>query len=627
MDIYLQELAKAGISSATKFLLEKVLAYLSDRKYQLGKELIKELLREDNYERFLKKHVSRNIKVRTIHSSEKDVFLNDIYHALSIIDIDEKVDTKIEDGYFLENNNLTNIIGLAGQGKSTILRKLFIEQLKHGEKIPFFIELAKVEESGILKQIESIFIDCGINTTEEKIENLLSSGKVLLLLDGFDEVSPLYRKQTINEIISIHRKNESQIITTTRPDTEICHEANIINYNVKKLTKQDIFAILKKLNSSSSHLDEELLPKIHKILSENKKLTQVMNSPILVTLFYICYPLLDKIPRNAVDFYENLFATLYRRHDKVKNIERYKNSSISYIKAYEVFCALSFISLYNEQGSFNELSLHNCVEESMKVSSLDTEKNIPEKVAKDFINVTCLIQKDGYDRFVYLHKSVQEYHASQFIKNMNTEKKKKLYIKIADEITENNKFSNVVKFLLSTDEDDVVSNIILPLCERFGIDKWGSATDEDVENILLEITEKARMDLYANDESDRAIVRLTLERTKYFWISNFKENKENKETSFYDSIGRFVINMILSEKSNFYTKNLDSLSIPYGRKGVVGDDHTIKMSHFIKVTGLIHDMINPMKERIADIHNEIYIKNKKKLELKNKNLEKYLDFL
>lgn len=625
MDVYLQELAKAGISTATKFLLEKVLGHLSEKKYAAGKELIEELLIDDNYTNFLTKHVSRTIKIRTIHSSDKDIYLNDIYHALSIINVGSKESIKIKDGYYLENDSLNNIIGFAGQGKSTILRKLFIEQLKNGEKIPFFIELSKAEKSGILKQLESILIDCGIKTTEDKLDNLLSSGRIMLLLDGFDEVSPSNRKQIINEIISIHRRHGSQIITTTRPDTEICHEANIINYNVLKLKKTDILAILKRLNSSSSHIDEELIPQINKILSENQRLAEVMNLPILVTLFYICYPLLDKMPRNSVDFYENLFATLYLRHDKVKNFERHKSSSVSYTKAYEVFCALSFMSLYNEQGSFNELSFYNFVEKAMQVSGLDTEKNKPEELASDFVNVTCLIQKDGYDRFVYLHKSVQEYHASEFIKNMNTEKKEKLYEKISGELIKNNKFSNVVSFLSSTDEDDVISNIIIPLCETVGIDKWDSLTDVEVENLILEIMSESSIEFIKIEKrNSTSITRVTAERDRYSWLSIF--NKGNN-SPLDDGIVDDIIDLILKKGNGFNTDDLDSSSIPYRINEEERDDKSIQTNKFIKATGIMPDLIIEVKKSTSYIFNSIYKKNKEQLAIKNKSLEKYFDFL
>lgn len=625
MDIYLQELTKAGISTATKFLFEKVLTYLSEKKFSAGRELIEELLINENYTNFLTKHVSRTIKIRTIHSSDRDVYLNDIYHALSILNIENRENIKIKDGYYLDNNNLNNIIGFAGQGKSTILRKLFIEQLKHGEKIPFFIELNKAEKSGIMKQLESILIDCGIKTTEDKLDNLISSGRITLLLDGFDEVSPSNRKQIIDEIISIHRRHGAQIITTTRPDTEICHEPNILNYKVQKIRKSDILSILKKLNSSSSHIDEELIPKLNKILSDNTKLTEVMNLPILVTLFYICYPLLDKMPRNAVDFYENLFATLYLRHDKVKNFERHKSSSVSYTKAYEVFCALSFMSLYDEQGSFNELSFYNFVEKSMKVSSIDTEKNKPEELASDFVNVTCLIQKDGYDRFVYLHKSVQEYHASEFIKNMNTEKKEKLYDKIKNELTVNNKFSNVVNFLLSTDEDDVISNIILPLCETNGIDKWDSLTDSDLENLITEVMNGSKIELLKRPEmSSTNITRVFLGGYKYSWISIFKKGKNNNPLNY--GVASDIIDFILNKGSEFDTDILDSLSIPY-KTNSEDDDISIKSNDFIKATGIMPELIEETKKSTREIFNNIYKKNKDQLSIKNENLEKYFDFL
>lgn len=630
MDPYLQELAKAGISSATKVLLEKTLTFLSDKKFNKGKELIEELLVDDNYTNFLTKHVSRTIKIRTIHSSEKDVYLNEIYHALSIRNMESNQTIKIKDGFFIENENLNNIIGFAGQGKSTILRKLFIEQLKHGEKIPFFIELNKAEKSGVLKQLELILIECGIKTTEEKLENLLSSGKIILLLDGFDEISPSNRRPMIDEIISIHRKNNVQIITTTRPETEICHEANISNYKVEKLKRADILAIIKKLNSSTNYFNDDITSKISGILSENQRLIGVMNLPILVTLFYICYPLLDKMPRNAVDFYENLFATLYLRHDKVKNLERHKSSDVSYAKAYEAFCALSFMSLYDNQGSFNELSLYNFVERSMDVSSISKEKNPPEKLVSDFINVTCLIQKDGYDRFVYLHKSVQEYHAAEFIKNMSIDKKEKLYKRMIIETIENNRFSNVISFLSSIDEDNFISNLTLPLCEELGIDKWDSPSDEKALALIMEISDFSSIELVRFKERDNVTsLGISLSSNKYSWLATFTSSDRVRSN---ESVIDTLLNNVLIKTNGIDPDILDSKSIPYGHseenKGFSHEGkQTIPTNDVLKALSLYDELIEPVKKAMQETFDNLYKRNKNKLETKNKNLETYFDFL
>ena len=132
------EIIKIGVAEAAKAIFKKVLD--SDWLPDLikGKDIVEQLSSLDVHSDYIVKHVSRAMKMRTIHSSEKDVMLNDIYHPLSITH--EKKSLKIDDGFYISDNNITNIIGFAGQGKSTILRKMLIESIKNGDKIPFFME-------------------------------------------------------------------------------------------------------------------------------------------------------------------------------------------------------------------------------------------------------------------------------------------------------------------------------------------------------------------------------------------------------------------------------------------------------------------------------------------------------
>ncbi|EPM0602086.1 TPA: NACHT domain-containing protein, partial [Klebsiella pneumoniae] len=78
------EIIKIGVAEAAKAIFKKVLD--SDWLPDLikGKDIVEQLSSLDVHSDYIVKHVSRAMKMRTIHSSEKDVMLNDIYHPLSI---------------------------------------------------------------------------------------------------------------------------------------------------------------------------------------------------------------------------------------------------------------------------------------------------------------------------------------------------------------------------------------------------------------------------------------------------------------------------------------------------------------------------------------------------------------
>ncbi|HIE4544863.1 MULTISPECIES: NACHT domain-containing protein [unclassified Providencia] len=642
MDPISAELVKIGVGVTTKLALESAIKSLSAKKWPFGKSLLEELLQDENYTEFLSKHVSRTIKIRTIHSAERDVYLNDIYHPLSIYETKEHDNDHgslpVNDGFILDNNKVNNIIGFAGQGKSTILRKIFIEKIKNGRTLPFFIELHKAEKSGILKQVEMILLDCGLSVDEKKIRELVACGKVSLLLDGFDEIDPSKRKEVLGEILSLNKKYELQIITTTRPETDICHEPNIVNYRVKKLRKKDILSILKKLNTKNQSTDESFLTRIASTLKQNEDLVSVMNLPILVTLFHVCYPYLDRMPSNAVDFYSNLFMTLYLRHDKVKNYERFKSSNVSHVQAYSCFCTLSFISIYENALNFNEISLNKYIENAMKMNSLDIREHQPEKLASDFINITCLIQKDGYDKYVYLHKSIQEYHASEFIKNSSIDKKEHFYKLLLNDLSGERRFANIVDFLSSSDKENVIKYILLPLCESNGVDKWGNPNNIIIDSIFEEISSNSLITISGDIDDDTQLhqeIRVVSYRSvsdKYRWMTVFLSNEE--KNSFRSPVYEFFSNLLFNDLTitdSITLQKCKENDIPIigstaFRKMIFNDSEEITALKLIKLSGNSIYVKDRMRNFIMSLHDKLYKKNKDKINNINDSINDFFNF-
>lgn len=495
MDPIAAEILRIGISETATAIFKKVLSKNWIEEYKKGRGIIEQLTSIDVHSDYVVKHVSRAMKMRTIHSSENDVMLSDIYQPLMIYH-DEK-ELKVGDGFLLSDNNITNIIGFAGQGKSTILRKVLLEAIKVGEKIPFFMELRKIEKNGIVNSLLKVLDELGINATEEGLIALLKSNNVVLLLDGFDEISSSMRERMLEEIVFLNRNYNLQIITTSRDGTEVCTESGIINYKVKRIKRSDIISILKKL-SLSREVEQDTLTQIFSMLKEKNTLVETMNSPLLVTLFYICYPHLDSIPNNAIEFYSKLFTTLYFRHDKIKNYKRERKSSITPSEAFNSFCALCFKSLYDNRQDFTHHSILQYTKQSLSLCGIDGCK--PEDMAYDFIDITCLIQRDGYDRYVFLHKSIQEYHAAEYVKSLSLDKKAIFMSAILKSIQSESKLSATARYLYEIDKENTFNLLCKPLCEEAKIDKYPENKQALIESIYNELTDGVKISLSKKPE-------------------------------------------------------------------------------------------------------------------------------
>lgn len=90
------------------------------------------------------------------------------------------------------------------------------------QRIPFLIPLRDFQE-GTLPDLSELpkLIGKGVGTPpEDWVENLLKSGKALLLIDGVDEVPPQYRGKIRDEITAIvnHYHEDNLLVLTTRPE-------------------------------------------------------------------------------------------------------------------------------------------------------------------------------------------------------------------------------------------------------------------------------------------------------------------------------------------------------------------------------------------------------------------------
>ncbi|ETX11408.1 hypothetical protein MUS1_11180 [Marinomonas ushuaiensis DSM 15871] len=610
MEAVTTTLTMVALKQTVTYLTKKLLDTVWDHDTEAGKELLKQLSEDYTTHTYVDKYVSRQMKMRTLHSAESDVYLDEIYTPLKLKMQSNGDEIIVTDHTTLTFSNIINIVGLAGQGKSTILRKLFLEEMKNGKRFPFIIELRRVENGSILDYFKEQLIDIGLSFSDGDVELLLQSKKIVFMLDGFDEIASINRLRLLNEIIQLKTRFNCNVIVTTRPDTEICNEPNITNLRVMNLKKNDIIAILSKLDKKNN------LSELPELITNNIPLQETLITPILVNLLYVCYPYLDIVPENIIDFYDKLFITLYSRHDKIKNFNRERNSKTSSIDANNIFNAFSFDSINKGALDFTEESLYNHLKSAIKLNQISLEDI--EKIQKDFINITCLIQKDGFDKYVYLHKSVQEFHAAKFIASLPHKHKGKFYKKLAEVVDIEDKFDNVLQFLKKIDTDDYNSLLVI---EYFNLnkltqleyDKKNKIIDDIIRKIL--ISKKINFNIF-DGVYDCDTMEVIANKNLLSTLSLFKEGrrmfKYEAEEIFFDHLFENVSINLKQQKFSMKKLEIPEL-MAIEKKSKIntreGDlDNTISVSAFdyLQASGGYEEFSNIIKTEIIQFYSDIY---------------------
>lgn len=137
------------------------------------------------------------------------------------------------------------------------------------------------------------------------------------------------------------------------------------------------------------------------------------------------------------------------------------------------------------------MKIYEHLKNAIKLNSIP-ESSI-ENIQRDFINITCLLQTDGYDRFVFLHKSIQEFHAAKFVAALPYEHKVKFYDKVLDLIEIEDKYDNLLLFLKNLDRNNFERLLIINYFNKIRLNHLET---ERKQQVLEDLTKKIIKDKY-----------------------------------------------------------------------------------------------------------------------------------
>lgn len=436
-------------SALTLALITKALTPLIKDIYNEAKGEVKKSLSKWNATNFPKKLASK-IKqidtVRTIWSPEENVSLRKFYYPCKIISrsgINLNTE-KISD----LGNDCIIIQGIVGQGKSIFMRYLALQEItsEENKRIPLFMELRKVSKSTSLPSlIKKTLSNYDIELDESTFNYLLSSGKIVLLLDGFDELDESMVIETTNDLENLTTKHpDLQIIVSSRPANEIQKLNCFRILEIAPLDTNDYTPFLKSLDLKTSRISHI----VNAIEASPSQISQLISTPLMLTLVIFVYQSERQIPAELPEFFERLFYTVFTRHDKLKAaFERQHYSGLPERKLQNLFEAFCFMSI--QLGSARTLSRSTFSEAFDLAQTYIEGANCSESsFKKDITKVACLMLEEGLGDVTFLHKSIAEYHAAAFIKSSDDSFAERFYDMAA---VEWNTWAECLNFLKSID--------------------------------------------------------------------------------------------------------------------------------------------------------------------------------
>lgn len=400
-----------------------------------------------------KDNVERIGQVKTILNPDSIVNLNNIFFDEAVLFDGDKIESFSQFG-----TKQILVEGGPGQGKSLYLRKLCIKEGAGSNFIPIFIEFRNLGYKKKLKEeLMEAIEDLGVKLDNSLFDFLAKSEKIVLFLDGFDEVPNNERTRIARELETIVRTYpDLRIVVSSRPDSGM---GSSFYFSKRKISPMSLDTQKRFVN----HLykSDKESESINTILSNSDFISEVTTTALLLTLFTITYNARQFKPDSLSEFYSLIFPTMLYRHDRMKmGFERERKAGLTDYQMQRLFNSLSFLSLNDNNTRFPSYLFQDYLHNSAKLDGLP--ENLEDRLIDDITSITALIVRDGFNEFSFTHKSIQEYFASVFISMLSEDRKIGFYKLVINDFNEFRKWQNTLAFLETIDERNYTKYFLIP---------------------------------------------------------------------------------------------------------------------------------------------------------------------
>lgn len=345
----------------------------------------------------------------------------------------------------LQKNAGIVLLGDPGAGKSTFLKYLALsfalgqgEHLGLGRRLPVLVPLVSYAEklaAGGLRLdhfvADSFREGVGDLPIENLLEPALEEGRVLLLLDGLDEVrDPGLQRvvvQWVESFYGFHRKAGNKFVLTSRivgyrevrPAAEGLVECTLVDFDDQEIEtflgrwvlvqERDVLGDSPAAKSSAERERRELLQALH----TSAAVRSLAANPLLLTILALMKRQGVALPEQRARLYSVYVRTLLESWSAVRGLTQ---RPVRERNAFEVLKVLAPLALWMHETSPKAgLVRQRDLKQRLREIYLERGDADPEAAATMFLgdlHQSCLLLERGASQFGFLHLTFLEYLAA-----------------------------------------------------------------------------------------------------------------------------------------------------------------------------------------------------------------------
>mgnify|MGYP001809883236 CR=1 FL=1 len=341
--------------------------------------------------------------------------------------------TEKRDGFTVANDHqFLMVLGGPGAGKSTFLRRVGLEALRVGANnkiassfkrqcIPVFLELKQFNSSEIdlSKAIVEELSNFGFPHSSDFAIKLLEQGKLLVLLDGLDEVPKIHVNDFIESIQKfVTRYDRNRYIASCRIAAHRSAWSRFRDIELADFDDDQIQQSIHNWFSSALDIRTKTAERCWKILNSpgNAAAKELAHTPLLLTFLCLVYNRTQNFTGNRATLYRKALDLLLEEWAAEKRItpgEIYEglNTDLEMVLLSEI----AYERFINDQLFFTQTELIDHIKAFLS-DTVNKPKYFDGKAVLDAIAVQQgILVERAEDVFSFSHLTLQEYLTAQYI--------------------------------------------------------------------------------------------------------------------------------------------------------------------------------------------------------------------
>ena len=314
-------------------------------------------------------------------------------------------ETQISEETLLITNENYLILGGPGTGKTVLIKRLILKILNSEDRekygVPILIRAREIYNGSILNEVKRILGIEHVNSSDAF--SLINNNKIILFIDGLDEVMPENNDILIKELTDLYRfSTVSRIISTSRHRFSLprCKYCEILPLNNQQLIE------LINLNLSAKESNEFSNQLIHLNLKLN---------PLTISSTIDIFQRYGQLPNKKIHIYKHWIDLCINDWDKIRMVSR--KSVYPTLIAEQKYFILSFIAFdltfEHPSKSYSKSQIFSSLSKLTQRLELEPENFFV--LLDDIVTNTGIMIESESDTYQFVHRSIQEYLAADYL--------------------------------------------------------------------------------------------------------------------------------------------------------------------------------------------------------------------